>query len=89
MRKIFDSLNPNGQIVIKDHIMDSTLTRPKAGAVFSLQMLLTTQGRDYGFEEVADWLAQAGFEKVHEISLPSSLPSSLVIGHKGETVTLR
>jgi hypothetical protein len=82
MRKVFDSLNPNGRIVIKDHIMDSSLTRPKAGAVFSLQMLLTTNGRDYSFDEVSDWLAQVGFINVQEVPLALPLTSSLVMGRK-------
>lgn len=84
MRKVFDALNPNGRIVIKDHIMESTLTKPKAGAVFSLQMLLTTGGRDYSFDEVSGWLASAGFKDVKEIPLVSPLTSSLVIGWRGK-----
>ena len=52
MKKIFQSLNPGGRIIIKDHIMDESLTRPACGAIFSIYMLLTTKGRDYGFHEV-------------------------------------
>src|SRR5207245_743130 len=49
--KCFRALRTYGLLVIKDHIMDSELIYPAAGAVFSLSLLLTTCGRDYGFDE--------------------------------------
>lgn len=60
-QKCFRALNPGGLILIKDHIMNEALTEPVAGALFSLQLLLTTRGRDYSFKEVTAWLARAGF----------------------------
>jgi len=68
---------------VKDHILDSTRTRPPVGAVFSLLMLLTTQsGRCYGFDEIKTWLDEAGFHGVTQVDLPPPLTSSLVIAEK-------
>ncbi len=71
-------------MVIKDHILDDSLTLPPVGALFALLMLLTTeQGGCYSFNEVKAWLQQAGFKAVKEITLPAPLTSSLVVGVKG------
>lgn len=82
MKKVYASLNRNGRIIIKDHILDDTLTGPAIGAIFSVQMLLVTKGRDYSFREVEGWLEDAGFKKSEWIRLKPPLTSSLVIGWK-------
>lgn len=82
LKKIYGSLNRGGEIIIKDHILDRTLTSPAVGAIFSIQMLLATKGRDYSFREVRGWLVDAGFKKVEWIRLEPPLTSSLVIGWK-------
>jgi len=64
MKKIYDSMNPGGMIIIKDHILDNSGTKPPDAAIFSTVMLLFTQGRSYRFIEVSDWLKQAGFKKI-------------------------
>ncbi|MBI5755658.1 MAG: methyltransferase domain-containing protein [Nitrospirae bacterium] len=86
MKKIFQSLNPGGRIIIKDHIMDESLTRPACGAIFSIYMLLTTKGRDYGFHEVKEWLEEAGFVDISLEELAPPMTSALVSGlKKGST----
>ncbi|HEY7534798.1 MAG TPA: methyltransferase, partial [Thermodesulfobacteriota bacterium] len=82
LKKVYRALNPRGKIIIKDHILDSTLTSPAVGAIFSINMLLTTKGRDYSFRELRNWLINAGFEKIRWIRLKPPLTSSLVIGRK-------
>lgn len=82
MKKVYASLNQNGRIIIKDHILDDTLTSPIVGAIFSIQMLLVTKGRDYSFREVKGWLEDAGFKKSEWLRLKPPLTSSLVIGWK-------
>jgi hypothetical protein len=82
MSKIYKTLNSVGEVIIKDHILDDTLTSPAVGAIFSIQMLLATGGRDYSFEEVRSWLEDAGFEKPAWIKLEPPLTSSLVICRK-------
>lgn len=82
MKKIFSALNPGGYIIIKDHIMDESLTKPACGAIFSINMLLTTKGRDYGFHEVKRWLNDAGFTDISSEELPHPMTSSIVKGKK-------
>jgi len=82
MKKIYGILNAGGEAIIKDHILDDTLTSPAVGAMFSIQMLLATKGRDYSFREVKGWLEGAGFKRVEWMNLVFPLTSSLVIGRK-------
>jgi SAM-dependent methyltransferase len=81
--KCFRALAPGGLIVVKDHIMNSALTDPPAGAVFALYLLLTTRGRDYSFDEVAVWMREAGFSDIRIGALPSPpFTSSIVTARK-------
>ena len=84
MAKLYRCLDPGGKVVIKDHILDDSLTHPPVGALFSLLMLLTTEhGRCYSFNEVRSWLEAAGFRQISQIPLPYPLTSSLVVAEKG------
>jgi len=82
VQKCFAALNSGGRIVIKDHAMNDDLTLPVEGAVFSLQMLLVTRGRDYSFKEIDGWLGAAGFDPATEQALPEPYSSSLVMARK-------
>ncbi|MGO9602566.1 MAG: methyltransferase [Candidatus Binataceae bacterium] len=83
MAKCFEALPQGGMIVIKDHVMNRELTEPRAGAVFSLYLLLMTRGRDYSFDEIGGWLTAAGFTGVTLQTLPSPpFTSSLVTARK-------
>ena len=83
MAKCYRSLSPNGILIIKDHVMNRDLTRPRAGAVFSLYLLLTTRGRDYSFDEISRWLADAGFTGIREQTMPSPpFTSSVIVARK-------
>jgi SAM-dependent methyltransferase len=79
--KLAQRLKPAGRIVIKDHILDSGRATPPVGAIFSLLMLLTTDGgRCYSFDEIYGWMRSAGLNQVQKVDLPPPLTSSLVIG---------
>lgn len=80
MAKCYRALAPGGRIAIKDHIMNAELTRPAAGAIFSLYLLLTTRGRDYSFAETAVWLRDAGFVDITLTELPSPPFTSSIVG---------
>lgn len=81
--KLVGCLDSGGKIIIKDHILNDTLTYPPVGAIFSLLMVLTTeQGRCYAFNEVRTWLKNAGLTRITQIQLPRPLTSSLVLGEK-------
>jgi len=83
LRKCFQALEPGGLMIIKDHIMNAELTEPRAGAIFALYLMLTTRGRDYSFDEVAQWLDDAGFDEIRHEALPSPpFTSSMAIARK-------
>lgn len=82
LKKIYGSLNPGGRVMVKDHILNEDLTKPAGGAIFSICMLLTTKGRDYGYHEVHRWLEEAGFVDITLEELPPPMTSGLVTGKR-------
>jgi predicted O-methyltransferase YrrM/predicted transcriptional regulator len=64
-QKVHRALNPGGIILIRDHIMEESRTKPPSGAIFALNMLVNTSGGDtYSFIEVKNTLEKAGFKDV-------------------------
>ncbi len=64
-RKAYRALDPGGMLLIRDHIMDESRTRPPEGAMFAINMLVNTPGGDtYTFPEVEQGLTDAGFTNV-------------------------
>lgn len=60
--KVFAALEPGGQILIRDIVMDATRTSPESGALFAVNMLVATDGGGtFTFDELQDDLASAGF----------------------------
>lgn len=79
--KLAMNLNHGGRLIVKDHILDDSRAAPPVGAIFSLLMLLTTDGgRCYSFTEIAGWMKQAGLSGIECIDLPAPMTSSLVVG---------
>jgi SAM-dependent methyltransferase len=80
-RKAFRALNPGGRLVVRDHILDDTLTAPLDGALFSINMLVNTEkGRSYSKPEIKSWFADAGFGKIQYMEIPPR--SAIMIGTK-------
>ncbi len=64
-RKSYESLNPGGTVLVRDHVMDASRTSPLEGAIFAVNMLAaTTDGGTYTFDEIKEDLESAGFENV-------------------------
>jgi predicted O-methyltransferase YrrM len=64
-RKVLRAIVSGGRIIIRDHVMDSRRTEPKDGAIFAVNMLINTGGGStYTFDEIRNWLKQAGFANV-------------------------
>lgn len=86
MHKVFSALNPGGQIVLREFVLDPDRTSPPQEAIFALQMLLTTEagGLDTS-EDWAEWLVLAGFTPPQQIELPPWIGSSLTIARKPST----
>jgi len=74
-------LNPGGQIIIVDYVMNEDRTEPSLGALFAINMLINTEGGDtYTFSEISSWLKRSGISKIKQIELSEG--NSLVIGYK-------
>ncbi len=78
-RKAFAALQPGGDLVIHDHILNADKTAPKAGVLFALNMLVNTAaGNSYSEEEYHAWLDEAGFSGIRSVPLPGA--TGLVVG---------
>jgi SAM-dependent methyltransferase len=64
-RNVFRALIPGGRIAIRDIVMEEGHTRPVAGALFAVNMLVATAGGGtFTLSELREDLEQAGFEAV-------------------------
>ena len=81
IRKCANALNPRGQVVVQDFIMDDGRTSPAFGAFFALNMLTGTDAGDtYTESEVRAWMETAGLSDVAR--KPTGFGADLVIGKK-------
>ena len=78
-RRARHALAPNGRLVVQDFILNPDKTASPQAALFSLNMLVSTDaGASYTESEYTAWMKSAGFDDVSRINLPG--PSSLVVG---------
>jgi precorrin-6B methylase 2 len=62
---VADALEENGQILIRDVLMDRSRTSPASGALFAINMLVATEGGGtFTFDELREDLEAAGFADV-------------------------
>jgi len=74
--KIYAALPKTGVLVIRDVVMDECRSQSEAGALFAVNMLVSTEGGGtYTFNEFRDDLLQAGFQKVTLIYKDKSMNS--------------
>ena len=65
IRKCAAALNPQGQVVVQDFIMDEDRTGPAFGALFALNMLVgTASGDTYSESEIRTWMEEAGLSDI-------------------------
>lgn len=70
LAKVRQALRPGGQVVIRDFFLDDTHTQPPRGALFSLNMLVNTEGgRSYALNEVRRWLEALGYTNITGITV--------------------
>jgi len=80
-KKVINSLDAGGRIVVRDYTMSADRTEPASGALFAVNMLVNTDGgNSYTLDEIRDGLAEAGFEKIR--SMQEKEMSSLVEGFR-------
>jgi hypothetical protein len=77
--RVHQALASNGRLVVQDFILNPDKTGPEHAALFSVNMLVGTEGgASYSEGEYTCWMKAAGFAQVRRISLPG--PSDLIVG---------
>lgn len=83
VRKAADALVPGGLLLIHEFILDDTRDAPLFPALFSLNMLLGTEGgRAYAQEELFAMLGSAGMADITRLAYKSPMESGIVSGTK-------
>lgn len=73
------ALAPGGRLVIKDFLLDPDRTTPQGGALFAVNMLVSTDGGDcYTVREVHEWFREHGLKPGATIDLTAQ--SRLALG---------
>ncbi len=81
LRKIFCTLKSSGTIAIAEWLVNDDRTKPLPSLMFAVQMLVNTEkGDTFSFNEIKNWLEEAGFKKVRKLDAPG--PSPLVLATK-------
>jgi ubiquinone/menaquinone biosynthesis C-methylase UbiE len=75
LKKTFKALAPGGTIAIAEFVVNADRTGPTPSLIFAVNMLVNTQnGGTYSFEEMSDWLKEAGFTNVRALDVHSHSP---------------
>ena len=81
LKKTFRALKSGGTIAIAEWLVNDERTKPLPSLMFSVQMLVNTEkGDTFSFNEIKQWLEDAGFKKVRKLEAPG--PSPLILATK-------
>jgi ubiquinone/menaquinone biosynthesis C-methylase UbiE len=81
LKKTFRSLKPGGVIAIAEWLVNNERTEPTHALMFAVQMLVNSEkGDTFSFNEIKNWLEDAGFKKVRKLDAPG--PSPLILATK-------
>jgi ubiquinone/menaquinone biosynthesis C-methylase UbiE len=81
LAKTFRALKSSGTIAIAEWLVNDDRTKPLPSLMFAVQMLVNTEkGDTFSFNEIKNWLEEAGFTKVRKVEAPG--PSPLVLATK-------
>src|ERR1700747_3290924 len=81
LKKTFRALKSGGTIAIAEWLVDDESTQPPPSQMFSVQMLVNTEkGDTFSFNEIKQWLEDAGFKKMRRLKAPG--PSPLILATK-------
>jgi (2Fe-2S) ferredoxin/ubiquinone/menaquinone biosynthesis C-methylase UbiE len=84
LARVYRALVEGGRVAIQDFLLRADKTGPRAGALFSLNMLVNTRGgASYSEEEYTGWLREAGFGEVRRISLAG--PAGVLVATRDGT----
>jgi 2-polyprenyl-3-methyl-5-hydroxy-6-metoxy-1,4-benzoquinol methylase len=82
LRRLYQTLNPGGQLVILEFVPNPDRVTPPIAAMFSVNMLAgTPDGDAFTFAELAAMCANAGFKGARQIPVEAT-PQSLVVAEK-------
>jgi Methylase involved in ubiquinone/menaquinone biosynthesis len=81
LKKTFDALAAGGTIAIGEFLVEQDRSGPLGSLFFATNMLVTTdEGDTFSFEEIREWLEEAGFTNARLLEAPG--PSPLVLATK-------
>lgn len=81
LKKTFRALAPGGIIAIAEFLVNANRTGPLNGLTFAVNMLVNTDyGDTFSFEEISEWLREAGFTDAR--TLATHGPSPLILATK-------
>lgn len=81
LAKTFRALKSGGTIAIAEWLVNDDHTKPLPSLMFAVQMLVNTEkGDTFSFNEIKNWLEEAGFKKVRKLEAPG--PSPLILATK-------
>jgi 3-hydroxy-5-methyl-1-naphthoate 3-O-methyltransferase len=81
LKKTFDALSTGGTIAIAEFLVNEDRTGPVNALFFAVNMLVNTDtGDTYSFEEISQWLKEAGFTNARTLDAPG--PSPLILATK-------
>ncbi|HEX3470344.1 MAG TPA: methyltransferase, partial [Silvibacterium sp.] len=81
LAKTFEALASGGTIAIAEFLVNKERTGPLNGLIFAVNMLVNTdEGGTWSFEEIGEWLADAGFVNARTLDSPG--PSPLILATK-------
>lgn len=81
LAKTFAALNSGGTISIAEFLVEPERRGPAHSLIFAVNMLVNTEtGDTFSFNEISEWLKEAGFKDVRTLDAPG--PSPLVLATK-------
>lgn len=81
VQKTVAALEPGGLIMVHEFILDNTLDGPLFAALFSLNMLLGTDGgQAYSEAQLTEMLADAGVRKIERLPFRGPNDSGIIMG---------
>jgi hypothetical protein len=83
LAKTFAALEPGGTVLVCEFLLNPERTGPQEAALMGMNMLIgLAGGQNYAENEYADWLAEAGFERIEVRRFVSAGANGVVIGRK-------
>jgi ubiquinone/menaquinone biosynthesis C-methylase UbiE len=81
LAKVFRALKSGGTIAIGEWLVNDRRTGPVPSLIFAVNMLVHSERGDaFSFNEIKNWLQEAGFKKVRKLQAPG--PSPLILATK-------